>query len=159
MPRMDGDRAVDSSPQQLMALLRAYSVETDRYVETRGSHHELHRTDLNALAVIMDASRVGEPLTPGRLGAALHLSSPATTALLDRLERNGHVRRVRSTVDRRRVDLEMTENAAVLGGALFAALGRHVGEVIAGYSEHEREIVARFLTDVIAATVAARQEE
>ncbi|MPQ97797.1 MarR family transcriptional regulator [Modestobacter sp. I12A-02628] len=140
-----------------MTLLRRFAVETDRYVESSGTQHDLHRTDLNALAVILDANRAGEPLTPSRLGAALHLSSPATTALLDRLERAGHVRRTRSTVDRRRVDLEMTRAAGLVAGELFGPLGRSVGAAVERYGPEERALVARFLRDVIAATVAARQ--
>ena len=149
-------RSTDPDALELVELLRRYVVETERYIETSSTQHELHRTDLNALAVIMDATRAGEHLTPTRLGAALHLSSPATTALLDRLERAGHVRRTRSTVDRRRVDLEMTESAAAMGSQLFGPLGRSVGAVIARYDPEQRALVARFLREVIAATAAAR---
>jgi len=147
---------MDPDALELVELLRRYVVEVERYIETSSTQHELHRTDLNALAVIMDATGAGEPLTPSLLGAALHLSSPATTALLDRLERAGHVRRTRNTVDRRRVDLEMTESAAVMGSQLFGPLGRSVGAVIARYDPEQRALVARFLRDVISATAGAR---
>jgi hypothetical protein len=46
-------------------------------------------------------------MTPGRLGEELNLTSPSVTALLDRLERHGHLRRVRDQRDRRRVTLEI----------------------------------------------------
>jgi DNA-binding MarR family transcriptional regulator len=142
----------------IMALLRELSVETDRYVERFGHSHGLHRTDLNALAVILEATRRGEAVTAGDLGARLNLSSPATSALLDRLGRAGHVVRARSTVDRRRVELRMTESAAEVGRALFAPLGRRVGAVIEALAPEQRDVVARFLEDVVAATVAARSD-
>ncbi len=53
----------------------------------------MHPTDLNALLAVMRAERAGAPLTPGRLGQHLGLSSGATTAVIDRLERAGHVQR------------------------------------------------------------------
>lgn len=140
-----------------MGLLRAYSVETDRYVESFGDAHALHRTDLNALAVIMNAERSAEAMTPGRLAAALHLSAPATSALLRRLEAAGHVRRTHSESDRRQVDLTMTELAHDVGGQLFGPLAHHVGATITSYTPTERALVARFLTDVTTATTNARE--
>lgn len=141
---------------ELMALMREFSVQTDRYVERVASLHGLHRTDLNALGLLV---RPGDDhLTPGKLGEALNLSSPATTALLDRLERNGHVNRQRSEIDRRQVQLAMTDHARVVGRTLFSPLAAHLGAALADYTPAELELVQRFLTDMTAATVAARDD-
>ncbi len=142
----------------IVDLLRRFSVETDRFVERCSRSRGLHRTDLDALAVIMDASRNGVPLTPGGLAAALSLSPSATSALLDRLGGAGHVRRHRSDTDRRRVALEMSEGAEALGRELFTPLARRVGAVIDGLDDDERRLIARFLAEVIEATVRARTE-
>jgi DNA-binding MarR family transcriptional regulator len=144
-------------PYNLVDLLRRYSVETDRYIDRFAARHELHRTDLHALAVMMQASESGRPLTPGALGAALNLSSPATTALLDRLAGNGHVLRERSAADRRRVELTISARAETVGAELFGPLSREVGRAVAHYSAKEQELIARFLTDMVAATVTARE--
>ncbi len=50
-------------------------------------------------------------MTPGRLRKQLNLTSGAMTACLDRLERAGHIRRVRAADDRRVVHLEYEDRA------------------------------------------------
>lgn len=95
-------------------------------------------------------------MTPGKLGEALNLSSPATTALVDRLERSGHVNRERSQTDRRQVELAMTGHARSVGRALFGPLASHLGAALEGYTAEELELVTRFLEDMTAATTAAR---
>jgi DNA-binding MarR family transcriptional regulator len=69
----------------------------------------LHPTDLRALIALLDGERAGEAMTPGRLGPCLHLSSPAVTALLDRLEGTGFAGRERDPSDRRRVLLAASD--------------------------------------------------
>ena len=142
----------------LMALLRVLSVETERFVNLFAHHHALHSTDVNALAVILDATRRGEPVTAGQLGSRLNLSSPATSALLDRLGRAGLVTRIRSATDRRKVELHLTTAAAELGEASLAPLARRVEGVVQALEPSGRALVTRFLSDLAAATAAAREE-
>src|SRR3712207_9445712 len=80
--------------QELALLLRRLTVELDAVGERFAQLHGLNRTDVRALVAIMDAARRGEALTAGRLGEAVDLRSASVTALVDRLERVGHVRRV-----------------------------------------------------------------
>ncbi|TYB65253.1 MarR family transcriptional regulator [Nonomuraea sp. PA05] len=143
---------------ELMVMMRALNVESDRFAERFAALHRLHRTDLNALVVILDAARSGSPLTPGGLGTALNLSPPATTALIDRLEHAGHVERRRSATDRRKVEVTLNEQAAVLARRFFAPLGRHLTEAIEAFTAEERRLIERFLESGIKATAAARAE-
>jgi DNA-binding MarR family transcriptional regulator len=105
---------------------------------------------------VMHADRVGQPLTPGGLGQELGLSSGATTALVDRLERVGHVHRVRDERDRRRVTLHYGETAATVGEAFFRPLAVRLDEVLDGYSPAELAAARRFLVDTIAVVRAHR---
>ena len=50
-------------------------------------------------------------MTAGELDRESELSTGAITTLLDRLERAGYVRRVRDDVDRRRILVELTDEA------------------------------------------------
>ncbi|BAS11374.1 hypothetical protein AHiyo4_47960 [Arthrobacter sp. Hiyo4] len=43
----------DSAPFALVRLLQDFTLEANRYVDTAGGRNDMHRTDLNALAVIM----------------------------------------------------------------------------------------------------------
>lgn len=136
-------------------LLRAVTVELDRLGGRFAAENNLHPTDLRALIALLDAARAGTPATPGRLGAELGLNSAGTTALVDRLERAGHVRRVRDTADRRRVLLEVDEHAVALGWRFFGPLIHEVVAVVEQFDDDGREVVERFLAGVRDA-VAAR---
>ena len=151
-------RPPDSAPQSLVRLLQDFTLEANRYVDTAGGRNDMHRTDLNALAVIMRHTAKGLVVTPGVLRKELHLSSPATTALIDRLDSSGHVTRERHATDRRQVQLRMTPKAFQDGGAMFMPLSRHMGTAMAAFSPKELDLVTRFMTAMVEATIAARQE-
>lgn len=141
-----------------MLLLQRFAQASDRYVESASQLHSTHRTDMNALAAIMRFENAGTPPTPGELAMELSLSSPATTALLDRLERQGHVERLRMDTDRRRVRIRMTDKARTDGRAMFGPLARHMMGVIAQHDGPELELVSRFLAEAIAGVDRATAE-
>jgi len=143
---------VDEKRAQLALMLRRLTVELDAVGQRFAGLHGLGRSDVRALVAIMDAARAGRPMTAGALGAAVELSSASVTALVDRLERVGHVERVRDEHDRRRVVLEMTPAAMAAGGEFFGGLQRDLAAAMDSYSDEELDVVRRFLgemTDVI----------
>ena len=137
--------------RELALLLRRLTVELDAVGQRFAEVHGLNRTDVRALVAIMDAARGGESLTAGRLGAAVDLSSASVTALLDRLERVGHIRRSRDADDRRKVVLEMSESAMAAGAEHFGGLQRDLTVAMEGYTDDELAVVRRFLLDMTAA--------
>lgn len=142
--------------QELVTQIRRLGLELDELARTFAALHALHPTDVKALVLIMDAGRAGAPLTPGRLGTELNLTSASVTALLDRLERVGHVRRVRDQRDRRRVVLHAEQQALALGAEFFGPLNARMLAAMDGFTDAELEVVDDFLTRTIAA-VAAEQ--
>ncbi|MDQ0921625.1 DNA-binding MarR family transcriptional regulator [Pseudarthrobacter sp. W1I19] len=157
-PPQGSPRGSGAGPHPLIRLLQEFTLEANRYVDAAGGRKDMHRTDLNALAVIMRHTASGGSVTPGLLRKELNLSSPATTALIDRLDNSGHVVRERDSSDRRQVHLRMTPKAFEEGGAIFAPLARHMGSAMAHFSPEELETVTRFMTAMVEATVAAREE-
>jgi DNA-binding MarR family transcriptional regulator len=146
--------------QRIAYLLRRLNVELDQLGHQFATQHRLHPTDMRALVAIMDAVRGGQAITPGRLGAELNLSSASVTALLDRLERQGHLRRVRDQQDRRRVTLEVEHQALALGAEFFGPLNTELLQAMDAFSDADLEVVGRFLeamTEVIVANRRARQ--
>jgi DNA-binding MarR family transcriptional regulator len=137
-------------------MLRRLTVELDAVGQRFAAAHGLGRSDVRALVAIMDAARAGQALTAGAVGSAVELSSAAVTALVDRLERMGHVRRARDPRDRRRVVLEVSDAAMAAGGAYFGGLQRDLTAAMAGYTDEELALVARFLTDMTDVIVAHR---
>lgn len=152
-PRADAE----VSDQVLVTRLRQLVVESDRFAEMFGETRGIHRTDLNALAVIMHADHAGRSLSPGDLAGSLHLSASTVTALLDRLEAAGHIRRERGTADRRRVELRVNDRALDVGRAFFAPLGAEMGRVWAEFGQAERLVIERFLALSTEATVRVRE--
>jgi DNA-binding MarR family transcriptional regulator len=148
----------DAERVEVGLLLRRLSVELDAVGQRFADLHGLGRTDVRALVAIMDAARRGEPLTAGGLGAAVSLSSASVTALVDRLERAGHVRRVRDPADRRRVVLEMTATAMAAGTAFFGGLQRDLVAAMDGYSDADLAVVRRFLTEMTEVVAAHAAE-
>jgi DNA-binding MarR family transcriptional regulator len=73
--------------------------------------------DVRALSVLTESE---DAVGPVELGHRLGIRSASATELVDRLERTGHVRRVRHPRDRRRVILEITDTG---WHAVMAELG------------------------------------
>ncbi|MFC7847494.1 MarR family winged helix-turn-helix transcriptional regulator [Arthrobacter sp. NPDC057388] len=142
----------------LIRLLQEFTLQANRYVDSAGGRNDMHRTDLNALAAVMRHAANGDVVTPGTLRKELNLSSPATTALIDRLCGSGHLVREREGRDRRQVQLRMTDKAYRDGSAMFLPLARRMDKAMAAFTEQELETAARFMDAMIAATVEASQE-
>lgn len=70
--------------------------------------------DLRALEYVVDAHSAGRSVSPKDLAASLGLTSASITALLDRLERAGHVSRITSPFDRRGLFIEPSADTAAV---------------------------------------------
>ena len=98
------------------------------------------------------------PMTPGRLAKALRLPSASVTAVIDRLEQAGHVRRVRDTKDRRRVLLKPTAAALRAQEAYWGGFNERVMAVMEAFTGDELNAVDRFLTQVAMLAMEYRTE-
>ena len=157
MTSPDAPGAPPEVRDELVRLLRAHAVEAERLGQVFAERNGMHPTDLQALLAVMQAEAAGVPLTPGRLGEHLGLSSGATTAVVDRLERADHVRRERDDRDRRRITLHYGAAAAAVGGAFFGPLGARIEHVLAGFTPDELAVVRRFLEQTNAVMRAHRE--
>ncbi|MEH3078234.1 MAG: MarR family transcriptional regulator [Quadrisphaera sp.] len=138
--------------------VRTLAYRTQHLAHAFAEQQAMHPTDLEAMVHVMQAETDGDPLTAGGLAGALNLSSAATTSVVDRLERAGHVQRERAETDRRRVHLRITPAAMGVAGAFFGPLGRRTDAVMAQFSEAELSAVHRFLTGFSRAMEDAERE-
>ena len=138
----------DARPE-LVRLLQRYVVEAVQLGRAFAERHGMHPTDWAALLAVVHGDRAGSPLTPGDLGERLGISSGATTAVVDRLERAGHVLRVRDDRDRRRLTLHRADSATALLSAFCEPLDAAMDEIVVAYSVGELAVVQRFLGDAI----------
>lgn len=154
MTRAEPDPVPSAASIDLVRELRAFSGEIERYVAQMSHVHTMHRTDLTALALVMDHGGA----SPGQISEGLGLSPSATSAMLDRLETAGHVRRTRVESDRRSVHVEVTDRARAVGGSMFGILARHMRAVLDAHDETELAAMATLMEQVNGATRAAREE-
>ncbi|QWZ07763.1 MarR family transcriptional regulator [Nocardioides panacis] len=154
----DGNPRVGPVRSWVVRSMRTFGNELELYIAAAGRENEMHRTDLAGLSMVMDEESQGHPVTPGRLSSSLQLSAPATSAMLDRLERLGHVRRTPHATDRRSVVVEITDHAREVGGAMFGRMAQHLGPVLAAYDDDQLALIAEFLDRASEATRAAREE-
>ena len=131
--------------EELLRLTQLLVVEGTKVMEAFASLHGLHVTDVEALTRMMVAEQRGAAMTPGALAAELGLTSGAVTALVDRLERAGHMTRARDDVDRRKVLLRYSPEGRALADEFFVPLTRRSHAAMDEFTPAELEVARRFL--------------
>lgn len=133
--------------QSFAVLLRRMTSEFNRITHEFAQAQGLHPTDVRALIAILDAEHGedGSAMTPGRLREQLDLTSGAVTACLDRLERAGHIHRVRDGGDRRVVRLHYAPAAKPVARDFFSPLATATDAARRQFDEDGLHVVVRFL--------------
>jgi len=145
----------DQLIEQLIVLLHGTGEGMTRLAQQMADLSGAHPTDLTAVSML---ARHADPVTVGQLGAELGLSKAATTALVDRLERAGHVHRVRDASDRRRWNLQVTDTAHLLAQTVLHDFLHRTRIALAEYTPAELRAAQRFLIDVSAALTPRAHE-
>ncbi|MFD3548862.1 MarR family winged helix-turn-helix transcriptional regulator [Streptomyces sp. NPDC058655] len=140
--RAERPSAADARLLAMARHLRRVNGEMNALIHRFAGEQNLHATDIQALGAILDAQT---PLTPGRLGQHLGLTSGSVTACLDRLERAGHVRRVRDSADRRVVHLYYEPAARKVASEHFRVLARATERALRRAGEDDASAALRFL--------------
>jgi len=85
------------------------------------------------------------PLTPGQLAKAMGVTTGgAITAVVDRLERAGFVKRTRDADDRRRVIVELVPSKVEHLGSYFEPMGRAFAERLEAYTDEQIAFLLEF---------------
>jgi DNA-binding MarR family transcriptional regulator len=126
---------------ELIRANRAYQVAVEKMDDAFCRLLGVNRTDGRCLDVI--DQRPG--LTAGELAKAVGLSPGAVTTALDRLEQRGLVRRTRDSQDRRRVTVEMTDEARRTAWEAYGPLGEMGAPLVEEMSDKDLTTLIRFL--------------
>jgi DNA-binding MarR family transcriptional regulator len=133
-----------SSGQELVnaagLAARLHQNAYDRFEDAAADYFGVNRTAMRCMDVL---ERVGR-LTPGEIATQTGLTSGAVTALLDRLERVGYVRRERDAADRRRIWVELTDKARQRAADVYGPLAELMTEYNK-YSDAELRLITRYL--------------
>ena len=138
----------DPVRRDVVASMQRLTTESQRVAQAFAGQQGLGHIDLEALLHVMQAEQRGDPVTSGRLGDLLGVTSGAATGVIDRLERAGHVHRSRDDADRRRVLVHYSEAARAVAGQFFGPLGRLSATVMDQFDAAELRTVQRFLADM-----------
>ena len=107
----------------------------------------LNSTDLECLDLLLLAG----PTTAGKLAEHTGLTTGATTAVIDRLERAGFVVRRRDHDDRRRVLVEIVNSGIERIAPFYAPLQARVKLLSRQFSDPELAAVVAYMTEALAA--------
>ncbi|ONI85271.1 hypothetical protein ALI144C_13250 [Actinosynnema sp. ALI-1.44] len=118
--------------QDLLTAQQRLAGRSVRYNEAVARRLGVTPTDVKCLGLLIQ-----RPHTPGELAAELELTASAVTAVVDRLERAGYVRRERSTVDRRQVAVHAVAEQAQRAIELHVPLYERLAEVVRTYDEQQ----------------------
>lgn len=140
--------ATDFAP--LMAAVRALYAATERFDARVAARLGVDRTALRAI----NAMEAG-PVTPSDLGRQLSLTSGSVTALVDRLDRAGHLERLADPADRRRRAVTLALPARTAAYAEYEGLGQAIAAAFGPFSPAERTTAEAALRALASAFDAA----
>jgi len=104
----------------------------------------INTTDVQCLNLLV----LDGPMTPSQLAATMTLSKGgAVTAMIDRLEKAGYLRRTRDPQDRRQVRVEIIEGEPIRQLAnLFQPLADTFATLVTNYTDDQIEFLAHHTT-------------
>jgi DNA-binding MarR family transcriptional regulator len=113
--------------EQAGLAARLHQNAYDRFEDAAAEYFGVNRTAMRCMDVLERAGR----LSAGEIARQTGLTSGAVTALLDRLERMGYLRRIRDTADRRRIIVELTDEARNGAAEIY-------GPLVEAFTEYEK---------------------
>jgi DNA-binding MarR family transcriptional regulator len=128
-------------PANAHEVYRRYLSAVVLHGQASASAIGLGASDLYAMNLLA----LGGAMTSGELARRTGLTTGATTRLIDRLERAGHLRRVPDPTDRRRIMLEPAAPATNLDGVHDPAR-REIGALLASYSPEQLTTLFDYFT-------------
>lgn len=144
------DSSHSPSSVEVLNLLRSYR-EAERRMRSRTRDSmSMGESDLLALRYILRAQSAGELLRQRDLARELDISAASVSVMVDRLIRDGHVRRVPIPGDRRSVAIEPTMSGDHEVRQTLSAMHTRMLQSVESLDEAERAAVAKFLHGLIA---------
>jgi DNA-binding MarR family transcriptional regulator len=126
--------------QRVVLGAREYGIGSVLFRQIIGEKLGVNATDMECLGLIFLRGMA----TPSELARYTGLSSGATSAMLNRLEKSGLIERRPNPSDRRSSHIVVVEQTAKKIGPLFASLREAQDKVISTYSEAELALLADF---------------
>ncbi|MFJ6415563.1 MarR family winged helix-turn-helix transcriptional regulator [Paeniglutamicibacter sp. NPDC091659] len=139
----------DDSPELHTAsrLLHEVLVLNDALEHSMCRHLNINETDFQALQHLIRF----RSMTPGELATRLHISTAATTAVIDRMSERGHVLRAPHPTDRRSFLISPSPAAITQTLTALRPLFNDAERVVQALAPEEQQAVVRYLDAMLEA--------
>lgn len=142
----DDPRGMHIAGDVIGRQLQDIAILTRETAQQLGTAMGINQTDL----ALMEQLITHGPLSPNELAARLAVTTAGVTLVIDRLERAGHVTRVRQQDDKRRVLVHPVPASVAQTYTHIAPMLNGLDAVLSGLSASERTTIEHFLQQVIA---------
>lgn len=143
-PRVEADEVSDEILRALRRILRRVTLHSRQMLRDTG----LTLPQLLTMRVLSD--HAGGEASQVEISRALQLTQPTVTGIIDRLERAGLVARKRSTSDRRKIAVSLTDAGRARSKALPTPLQEQFMSRLMQLSAGERSALLASLNRVVA---------
>jgi DNA-binding MarR family transcriptional regulator len=126
--------------KQVIMGAREYGISSVLFRNIIGERLGVNVTDMECLGLLFHKGIA----TPSELAKHTGLSSGATTAMLDRLEKSGLIERQPNPDDRRGVLISIVKLGAEKVASWFASARQAQDALVSGYSEVELQLLSDF---------------
>ena len=127
--------------KRVILATREYGISTVLFRNMVGEQLGVNVTDMECLGLVFHKGLA----TPSELARYTGLSSGATTAMLDRLEKGGLIERQPNPEDRRGSLIVLSKSGAEKVEPWFASVRIAQDELVSSYTESELQIISGFL--------------
>ncbi|MBK1660704.1 MarR family winged helix-turn-helix transcriptional regulator [Paracraurococcus ruber] len=148
----------DAPPQRFIDDYLLYLLARASHLISSEFHEQLRRRGISVPVWRVLASLVGSPgETVTGLADVCLLQQPTMTKLLDRMVRDGLVRRMQDARDRRVVRVALTARGEAISAELVQAARQHEADVLARHPEAEAMALKDLLRGIIARQARPRR--
>ena len=137
---MDASSKKDTE-QAVIRAAREYGISTTLFRNAVGGKIGVNVTDMECLGLLFFKGIA----TPSELSEYTGLTSGATTAMLNRMEKAGLIIRKPNPNDRRGVLIEVNKSSVQSVGPMFAEVREGQSQLTASYTSEELSVIKDFL--------------
>jgi DNA-binding MarR family transcriptional regulator len=126
--------------QSVLFAVRSLYASIEQFDAKVALKMDIDRTALRAVNALERSA-----LSPAELANILALTSGSITALLDRLEKDGHVERAKSKEDGRRSEVKLSKRTRTKAHGYYSKLGEAISTSFASKNSQELEQIVSTL--------------
>ncbi|MBT2647659.1 MarR family transcriptional regulator [Bacillus sp. ISL-34] len=130
--------------ESLTHRLQRYGMRSVLFQQNMAQKIGVSHTDLKSAEILNETG----PITAGELSKLTGLSTGSVTALINRLEKSGYVKRGRDQLDGRRVMIAPIPERQEQIKSHYQSLSMATKELCSAYNEQELKFINQFIEDI-----------